>query len=268
MTSLIRGFDQSFRDLIRGIGPDTIFVAKFSVVSLTSGAKLQELLKRPNITPDDAEAIERGAPSIDLVDITLGGGGPARAAARLLPQPAHASRFIVFGTTERCPFVEPACRRERAGSSRRRRSSTAQTSSCSARPPFAALFPTEDPIGKIVRVGLEEYDGRRRDGEAAEPRRLQHRRRTTSSSSRTRPTRSSSAIRANDVARGQIRGVHDRRRAARGRRRASRRMQRNRKRHAHPPRPAAGPAERLRPGHAGRHPASLGSDQPGRRSWR
>ena len=32
MTSLIRGFDTSLRDSIKTIGPDTIFVAKFSGV--------------------------------------------------------------------------------------------------------------------------------------------------------------------------------------------------------------------------------------------
>ena len=38
MTSLIRGFDESMRDSIREIGPDTIFVAQFSGLSLMSGA--------------------------------------------------------------------------------------------------------------------------------------------------------------------------------------------------------------------------------------
>src|SRR5512139_2024095 len=66
MTSLIRGFDESLRDMIRTIGPTTIFVAKFSAVSVSSGADFQELLKRPNMTPEDAEAIERGAPSIEV----------------------------------------------------------------------------------------------------------------------------------------------------------------------------------------------------------
>ena len=32
MTSLIRGFDESLRDSIREIGPDTIFVAQFSAL--------------------------------------------------------------------------------------------------------------------------------------------------------------------------------------------------------------------------------------------
>ena len=91
MTSLIRGFDQSFRDLIKGLGPNTIYVAKFSGVSVSSGARFQDLLKRPNITPDDAEAIERDAPSIEI------GRHHARRrrsrrqpdGAHLLPQSAH-----------------------------------------------------------------------------------------------------------------------------------------------------------------------------------
>src|SRR3990170_6879775 len=83
MTSLIRGFDGSVRDLMKGLGPNTIFVAKFSIVSGASGAEFRELLKRPKITPADAEAIERGAPSIDIVDITLGGGGPGTQAQRV-----------------------------------------------------------------------------------------------------------------------------------------------------------------------------------------
>ena len=44
MTSLIRGFDESFRDLIRGIGPDTIFVTKFSVAPKTVSCFVRWLL--------------------------------------------------------------------------------------------------------------------------------------------------------------------------------------------------------------------------------
>src|SRR4029079_19185162 len=74
MTSLIRGLDTSLRDSIKTIGPHTIFVAKFSGVSLASGASFQELIKRPNMMPEDAAAIERGAPSIEVVSIILGQG--------------------------------------------------------------------------------------------------------------------------------------------------------------------------------------------------
>src|SRR5262245_20487102 len=63
MTALVRGFDGSVRDLMKGLGPNTIFVAKFSIVSGSSGASFRELMQRPNITPLDAEAVERNAPS-------------------------------------------------------------------------------------------------------------------------------------------------------------------------------------------------------------
>jgi hypothetical protein len=79
MTSLIRGFDQSLRDSIRTLGPDTIFIAQFSGVSLASGRDVEELLKRPSLTIADARAIEQQASAIRLVDIMLGGaGGPDR----------------------------------------------------------------------------------------------------------------------------------------------------------------------------------------------
>src|SRR5512147_1156682 len=72
MTALIRGFDQSLRDMIRTIGPDTIFVQRFGVTSFASGAELKDLLKRPNLTISDARAIEEQAETIQMVDIELG----------------------------------------------------------------------------------------------------------------------------------------------------------------------------------------------------
>ena len=38
MTSLIRGFDESLRDMIRELGPNTIILSKASAVSLAGGA--------------------------------------------------------------------------------------------------------------------------------------------------------------------------------------------------------------------------------------
>ena len=49
MTAMIRGFDQSLRDMIGAIGPNTIFVQRFGVTSFASGAEFKELLKRPNL---------------------------------------------------------------------------------------------------------------------------------------------------------------------------------------------------------------------------
>ena len=47
MTSLIRGFDQSLQNTIRMLGPKTIFVAKFSALSLSAGASFMEMMRRP-----------------------------------------------------------------------------------------------------------------------------------------------------------------------------------------------------------------------------
>ncbi len=155
MTSLIRGFDQSFRDLIRGIGPDTIFVAKFSGVSLSSGANLQDLLRRPNVTVDDAEAIGK-APSIEVVDITLGAGGFGAQQQRVYYRDLHTKPLVVFGTTERWPFavrleVEEGRFFTPAEVQHRRNVVVlGQTA-------HDALFANEDPIGKEIRVGLEAY---------------------------------------------------------------------------------------------------------------
>ena len=76
MTALIRGFDQSLRESIRALGPNTIFVAKFSGVSVAAGNDFTELLRRPNLTVEDATAIEKLAPAAGIVDIWLGAGGP------------------------------------------------------------------------------------------------------------------------------------------------------------------------------------------------
>ena len=42
MTSLIRGFDESFKDMFRQIGPKTMFVTKFSFVSFSQGKEFRD----------------------------------------------------------------------------------------------------------------------------------------------------------------------------------------------------------------------------------
>ena len=92
MTSLIRGFDQSLRDSINALGPNTIFVQKFGALSFSSGASFIELMRRPNLTRRRHARRSSGwRPSVGMVDIWLGGGGPGQphARARVLPRRAH-----------------------------------------------------------------------------------------------------------------------------------------------------------------------------------
>src|SRR5262245_40278894 len=91
MTAMIRGFDQSLRDMIRAIGPNTIFIQRFGISSFASGAELKELLKRPNLTISDARAVEEMATTIELVDVQLGAGG----------QPTQ--RRVFYGTQKTKP---------------------------------------------------------------------------------------------------------------------------------------------------------------------
>src|SRR5512147_593066 len=75
MTALIRGFDESLRDTIRSLGPNTIFISKISIASVTSGADFATLMRRPNLTVADGKAIEKLAPAVQYVDVWFGNDG-------------------------------------------------------------------------------------------------------------------------------------------------------------------------------------------------
>src|SRR6478609_2927840 len=103
MTALIRGFDESLRESIKELGPKTIFVAKFSAVSFSSGASFADLVRRPNLTVQDAQAIEKLAPSAGMVDVWLGAGGQPTQ-ERLFYRGERTKAVAVMGTSER--FVD------------------------------------------------------------------------------------------------------------------------------------------------------------------
>lgn len=156
MTSLIRGFDESLRDSIREIGPDTVFVAQFSGLSVMSGKELNELLQRPTLTPADARAIERQAEAIAHVNITIGDGGPGATRTRLFHGGERTKLISITGTTHNYPDVfhvtleQGRFFTEGEVQHRRRVVVLGQT-------PYLALFPNVDPIGKTVRIGNRPY---------------------------------------------------------------------------------------------------------------
>jgi len=156
MTSLIRGFDQSLRNSIASLGPDTITVAKFSGLSMAAGNDFQALLMRPNMTPDDAEAIQREAPSIAIVDVMLGDGGPPTQ-ERVYYRNLRTKQISVLGTTERWPDVVRVPLAEgrffTSGEVERRRNVLVLGQTAAQ-----ALFPGQDAVGKTVRLGLVEYE--------------------------------------------------------------------------------------------------------------
>ena len=156
MTSLIRGFDESLRDSIRLLGPNTIFVAKFSGVSMMGGKDFVELLKRPNLTIGDARAIARENPSVGLIDIRLGGGGNTR--DRVVYRNRRTKELMIFGATQNFGQVDDlelqTGRFFNEGEVQRRRNVVVL-----GQTPYQTLFGESglDPIGKKVRIGAEEF---------------------------------------------------------------------------------------------------------------
>ncbi|MGE3508348.1 MAG: ABC transporter permease [Vicinamibacterales bacterium] len=158
MTSMIRGFDESLRGMIRAIGPDIIMIQRFGPLSFTSGAEFNALIRRPVLTVSDARAIEEQATTIQLVDVQLGVGGGPPTQDRVFYRDLRTKLLIVFGTTEN--FAEGTQLSLVAGrfftgtevQHRTRVVVLGQTA-------YNALFASSgiDPIGKTVRVGAERF---------------------------------------------------------------------------------------------------------------
>ena len=139
----------------RQLGPDTVFVARLSGLSVASGKEFSELMKRPNLTVADAKALQTQAPSLRVVDIWLGNGGPPTQ-ERVFYRDQRTKLLQVWGTGER--FTEIDATVLESG-----RFFTA-TEVDHRRPVIVLgqtavqlLFPNVDPVGKIVRLGTHRY---------------------------------------------------------------------------------------------------------------
>ncbi len=158
MTSMIRGFDQSLREMIGAIGPNTIFVQRFGVTSFASGGEIRDLLKRPNLTISDARALEQQTDTIQLVDIQLGAGGPPTQ-RRVFYRDLRTRPVVVFGTTEnfaegtKIPMIAG---RFFNGTEVQYRKNVAVIGNS----PHELLFGASgtDPIGKFIRIGSERFE--------------------------------------------------------------------------------------------------------------
>ncbi len=157
MTSLIRGFDESIRDLMRQIGPNTIFVFRFSAVSFSNGAEIKELLKRPNLTVSDMRALEEQTSTLQIVDIQLGGQGGANM-DRVFYRDQRTKMLIVLGTSEK--FAEGTRVPFRAGRYFNGTELQFRANVCVlGYTAYKKLFEDTgfDPIGKTVRIGAQRF---------------------------------------------------------------------------------------------------------------
>src|SRR3954454_4077236 len=99
MTSLVRGFDNSLRESISQLGPDTIMIQKWGALSLIgSGKSFLDVARRPNLSREDAVAIERECPSVALVDVWLGAMGNTQ--SRIFYGHEKTKSVAILGATE------------------------------------------------------------------------------------------------------------------------------------------------------------------------
>ena len=154
MTSLIRGFDNSLRDAISQLGPNTIIVQKWGALSFAAGRSFLEVARRPNLTMEDARAIERECPSVALVDVWLGAFNNTQ--SRVYYGSEKTKRLSVLGATENWAAVNFAKLEHGrlfipAEVEHRRQVAVLGYG------PWQSLFPNIDPIGKVVRIGSNQF---------------------------------------------------------------------------------------------------------------
>src|SRR4026209_2454519 len=155
MTSLIRGFDNSLRESISQLGPNTIMVQKWGALSLVgSGKSFLEVARRPNLSREDALAIERECPSVALVDVWLGLYGNAQ--SRIYYGHDKTKAGGIIGATENWAAVNFAKlemgRLFMPAEVEHRRQVVVL-----GKNPWESLFPNIDPIGKVVRIGGNQF---------------------------------------------------------------------------------------------------------------
>jgi putative ABC transport system permease protein len=153
MTSLIRGFDQSLRESITELGANVIFVQKFGALSLVgSGKSFLDVARRPNLTPEDAQAIAENCPSVAIVDVWVG----LSTSSRMYYGDAHTKQMGVLGATANFAAVNFAKvemgRLFIPAEVERRRHVVVL-----GQGPYQALFPNIDPLGKQVRLGAQQF---------------------------------------------------------------------------------------------------------------
>jgi putative ABC transport system permease protein len=155
MTSLIRGFDNSLRESISQLGPDTIMVQKWGALSIIgSGKSFLEVARRPNLSREDARAIERECPSVALVDVWLGAFGNAQ--SRIYYGHDKTKAVAIVGATENWAAVNFA-KLEMGRLFMPSEVDHRRQVVVLGRNPWESLFPNTDPIGKVVRIGANEF---------------------------------------------------------------------------------------------------------------
>ncbi len=149
MSSIIRGFDDSFREIIRTIGPNTIIVARTAGFA-SSGIDRKELAKRPNLTIEDAEVLKEEVPTLQSVGAIVGGQ------QRMFYRSQRTQSMQILGASD--AFIDVGwCKIEQGRFFTENEVRHSRNVVVIGQVPFQAFFQNSDPLGKVVRIGSTEY---------------------------------------------------------------------------------------------------------------
>jgi putative ABC transport system permease protein len=155
MTSLVRGFGDQLESLVRQLGSDTVIVSKMSIASFSAGKSFLDLVKRPNLTEEDAAAIRQLAPSVRTVAMNIGDGPGAQFHRVTYGNDSTKTMIVIGGTSNfaEINFIPLELGRFFTDFESERRRQVVMLGNA----PATALFPATDPIGKTVRIGKHEF---------------------------------------------------------------------------------------------------------------
>src|ERR1700750_2829992 len=159
MTAMIRGFDQSLRDLIAQSGPDIVYLQKFGVTSFANGAEITKLLKRPDLTLSDARALEAQNSTLQYVNIELGAGPGPVTQRKVFYRDLKTKNLVVFGPGEYCAEgtrLPILLGRFLNGTDIQYRRNVCVLGNTA----YKLLFEPSgtEPLGKFVRIGRERFE--------------------------------------------------------------------------------------------------------------
>ena len=150
MSSIIRGFDESFRDLIRQLGPNTIIVARVSFASAGSGMDRKILDKRPNLTVEDAALLKSEIPTLKSAAAIVQGQ------QRMFYRNEKTQSMTILGSSE--DFIDVNfCKIEQGRFFTENEVRHRRNVVVIGQVPLKSFFTNSDPIGKVVRIGTVEY---------------------------------------------------------------------------------------------------------------
>jgi putative ABC transport system permease protein len=155
MTSLVRGFGDQMEQLVRQMGSETVYVSKMSIASFAAGKQFWDLMRRPDLTEEDARAIKASAPSAMTVSLQLG-GGPGAQQQRIARGKDATKAMAIIGASANFAetnYIEVEHGRFFNDFEVTRRRPVVVLGNA----PGSTLFPNADPIGKKVRIGQEEF---------------------------------------------------------------------------------------------------------------